>query len=157
MNDAPSGLAFRDAEQEDVRSIVALLANDALGQTRETPGSDVDTAYWQAFAAIERDPNNRLIVVALEEEVIGCMQLTTIPHLTFTGGTRLQIEGVRVKDAFRGRQIGALMIEWAIAYGRSQDCHVVQLTSNRNRKDAVRFYKKLGFEPSHVGFKRFLT
>jgi ribosomal protein S18 acetylase RimI-like enzyme len=157
MTEAPAQAAFRDAVKEDVPSVVALLADDSLGQAREASGADVNPAYWAAFEAIGRDPNNRLIVAVLEGEVIGCMQLTTIPHLTFTGGIRLQIEGVRIKEAFRSQRIGADMIEWAIAYGRSQACHVVQLTSNQSRKDALRFYEKLGFEPSHVGFKRYLT
>ncbi len=157
MSQPPSKPVFRDAAREDVKAVVALLADDELGQTREASGHGLDPAYWKAFEAIERDPNNRLIVADLDGEVIGCMQLTTIPHLTFTGGTRLQVEGVRVKETFRGQKIGELMIEWAVAYGQARHCHVVQLTSNQSRKDAIRFYEKLGFEPSHIGFKQYLT
>jgi len=103
------------------------------------------------------DSNNRLIVADLDGEVIGCMQLTTIPHLTFKGGTRLQIEGVRVDKAFRGQKVGAAMIDWAVAFARAAGCHLVQLTSNRDRDDALRFYEGCGFRPSHIGFKHYLS
>ncbi|MGI9417345.1 MAG: GNAT family N-acetyltransferase [Geminicoccaceae bacterium] len=153
-----SAPVFRDARHEEVPAIVALLADDALGRSREAFGASapVDPAYAAAFEAIERDPNNRLIVADLEGEVAGCMQLTTIPHLTFKGGTRLQIEGVRVKERFRSRKIGAAMIDWAIAVARAESCHLVQLTCNRERGDARRFYESRGFTPTHVGFKLYL-
>ncbi|MEM7044797.1 MAG: GNAT family N-acetyltransferase, partial [Pseudomonadota bacterium] len=101
-------------------------------------------------------PNNRLIVAEHDGEVVGCMQLTAIPHLTFTGGKRMQIEGVRVKEAFRSQQVGRRMITWAIDEARACGCHLVQLTSNRQRTDAMRFYESVGFEPSHVGYKLYL-
>lgn len=158
MNPTHDQPDFRDASRHDVAAIIALLSDDPLGQTREQASShDVDPAYMKAFDAIERDANNRLIVVEQAGEVVGCMQLTVIPYLTFTGGTRLQIEGVRIKAGHRSQGIGAAMIEWAVAYGRAQHCHMVQLTSNRSREDALRFYQELGFEPSHIGFKRYLT
>ena len=157
MSEAHHRPAFRDASRGDVAAIVALLSDDPLGQNREGSSRDIDPAYITAFDAIARDPNNRLIVADNAGDVIGCMQLTVIPHLTFTGGTRLQIEGVRVKGSHRGQGVGAAMIEWAVAYGQAQRCHVVQLTSNRSREDALRFYQELGFEPSHIGFKRYLT
>lgn len=157
MDDLPTTLTFRDARREDVPAIVGLLADDALGRSREAWGDAVDPAYLTAYDAIDRDPNNRLIVADVEGEVAGCMQLTAIPHLTFKGGTRLQIEGVRVKDAFRGRQLGGAMIAWAVAWAETEGCHLVQLTSNKTRKDALRFYEQQGFEPSHVGYKRYLT
>lgn len=150
---------FRDARREEVPAIISLLANDALGRNREAFGASapVDPAYLAAFDAIERDPGNRLIVADLEGEVAGCMQLTTIPHLTFKGGTRLQIEGVRIKEAFRARKLGAAMIDWAIAVARAEGCHLVQLTCNRERADARRFYEGRGFEPTHVGYKLYMT
>ena len=149
--------AFREATEQDIAAIVALLADDALGRTREAFDDGLDPAYRQAFDAIQRTPNNRLIVAELDGEVVGCMQLTTIPHLTFKGGTRLQIEGVRVKETVRGRQVGGRMIAWAIDSARAEGCHLVQLTSNRQRADAMRFYEGLGFEPSHIGYKLYLT
>ena len=157
MSEAQHQPVFRDASRDDVGAVVALLADDPLGQRREGSARDIDPAYITAFEAIALDPNNRLIVADQAGDVVGCMQLTVIPHLTFTGGTRLQIEGVRVKESHRGRGIGAAMIEWAVAYGHAQRCHVVQLTSNRDREDALRFYQELGFEPSHIGFKRYLS
>ncbi len=158
MNAAP---VFRDARLGDLREIVRLLATDSLGRTRETWNEDPDEAvlapYAQAFEAIERDPNNRLIVVENGGRMIGCMQITLIPNLTFRGGMRLQIEGVRVDASMRGRRIGSAMIEWAVALAHERDCHLVQLTSNSQRTDAVRFYERLGFEASHIGFKRYLA
>lgn len=157
MKDQPASPIFRDARRDEVPAIVSLLADDSLGRTREAWSEAVDPVYLQAFDAIDRDPANRLIVADLDGEVVGCMQLTRIPHLTFTGGTRLQIEGVRVKDGFRGRKVGAAMIDWAVAFGREKSCHLVQLTSNRTRTEAMRFYEDRGFEPTHVGYKRYLT
>lgn len=146
-------LGFRDALLDDLPLIVRLLADDVLGKDREVEGSRLDGAYLSAFDAIQRDPNNRLIVADLEGEIAGCMQVTLIPHLTFKGRMRLQIEGVRVDKATRGQQVGAAMINWAIDLARAKGCHLVQLTSNKQREDALRFYENLGFEPSHIGFK----
>lgn len=157
METQPNALVFREARREDVPRIVRLLADDTLGQTREAQGDDLDPAYAEAFDAIAKDRNNRLIVGDIDGVVVSCMQLTTIPHLTFKGGTRLQIEGVRVDKAFRDRKIGAAMIDWAIAFGRKEGCHLVQLTSNKDRDDALRFYQAQGFEPSHIGFKHYLS
>ncbi len=156
MGNLPATLAFRDAGRHDVPGIVRLLADDSLGKSREAFGDAVDSAYLGAFDRIDRDPNNRLIVADVDGEVVGCMQLTTIPHLTFKGGIRMQIEGVRVKEAFRGRRVGAAMMEWAVAAARREGCHLVQLTSNKTREDALRFYEDQGFEPSHVGYKLYL-
>ena len=147
---------FRDMRRDDLLDVIRLLADDVLGQNRETASEGIDPAYAEAFDAIERDANNRLIVADVSGEVIGCMQLTIIPHLTFKGGTRLQIEGVRVDKRYRSQKIGAAMIDWAIAFGRTEDCHVVQLTSNKDREDALRFYEERGFQASHVGFKLYL-
>ena len=156
MGSLPITLAFREARPADVPEIIELLADDALGKGREAFGDAVDPAYLKAFEAIDRDPNNRLIVGDVDGDVVGCMQLTVIPHLTFKGGSRMQIEGVRVKGTFRGRGVGAAMIEWAVALARKEGCHLVQLTSNKTREDALRFYEGEGFEPSHVGYKLYL-
>ena len=156
MENLPATLAFREARPADVPEIIGLLADDALGKGREAFGDAVDPAYLKALEAIDLDPNNRLIVVDVDGEVVGCMQLTAIPHLTFKGGVRMQIEGVRVKGAFRGRGVGAAMIDWAVASAREEGCHLVQLTSNKAREDALRFYEDRGFKPSHVGYKLYL-
>ena len=156
MIDQPQDVRFRDATRADVPAIVRLLADDELGMTRERCGETLDPAYLEAFDAIERDPNNRLIVADLDGRVVGCMQLTTIPHLTFQGGTRLQIEGVRVDPACRSQAIGSAMFRWAIELGRERGCHVVQLTTNKSRDQAQNFYQNLGFEPSHIGYKLYL-
>ncbi|MGI9486597.1 MAG: GNAT family N-acetyltransferase [Geminicoccaceae bacterium] len=156
MGNLPTTLAFREACPADVSEIIELLADDALGKGREAFGDAVDPAYLKAFEAIDLDPNNRLIVAEVDSEVVGCMQLTLIPHLTFKGGIRMQIEGVRVKGTFRGRGVGATMIEWAVASALEEGCHLVQLTSNKTREDALRFYEEQGFEPSHVGYKLYL-
>ena len=147
---------FRDMRRDDLPAVIKLLAEDVLGQSREAAGEGIDPAYVLAFDAVARDPNNRLIVADLDGEAIACMQVTTIPHLTFKGGTRLQIEGVRVDKRYRGQKVGAAMIEWAIALADDTDCHLVQLTSNKDRGDALRFYEERGFQPSHIGFKRYL-
>jgi ribosomal protein S18 acetylase RimI-like enzyme len=149
----PPGLTFRAAARADVPHVVRLLADDALGQAREAWGGGIDPAYLLAFEAIQRDPNNRLVVAELAGTVVACMQLTTIPHLTHKGGTRLQIEGVRVDRAWRGQKIGAALIDHALAVARAEGCRLVQLTSDWRRVDALRFYRRLGFEPSHVGLK----
>lgn len=157
MSTVQHALIFREALLDDLAAIVRMLADDVLGKSREIEGNGLDPSYLSAFDAIKLDPNNRLIVADLEGEVVGCMQLTTIPHLTFGGRTRLQIEGVRVDRAVRGQQIGGAMIKWAINFADNEGCHLVQLTSNKHREDALRFYEALDFEPSHIGFKHYLS
>jgi GNAT superfamily N-acetyltransferase len=110
-------------------------------------------AYAEAFAAIAADPNNRLIVADDEGAVVGCLQLTFIPGLTYTGGWRAQIEGVRIARSHRGRGLGRAMFEWAIGEARGRGCRLVQLTTNKARPDALRFYENLGFVASHEGLK----
>jgi len=156
VNEDGKAVTFRDATHQDVAAIVRLLADDALGRTREMSGHYLDSVYTEAFEAIQQDPNNRLIVAVLGVVIVGCMQLTIIPHLTFKGGKRLQIEGVRVDKTVRNRKVGAAMMSWARAVAEADGCHLIQLTSNRGRDDALRFYESQGFEPSHVGFKMYL-
>ena len=157
MAESSTNLLFRDAMRQDIPTIIRLLADDELGKTREDGEGGENEAYQAAFDAIDRDPSNRLIVADLDGRVVGCMQVTTIPHMTFCGGTRLQIEGVRVDQDVRSQDIGGKMMRWAIDLGRESGCHLVQLTTNKTRKDAQRFYEKAGFTPSHIGYKRYLT
>lgn len=145
-------VTFRAATRDDVPEIVRLLADDPLGAARETPG-DLPDAYWKAFDAIEHDPNNTLIVAVIGDTIAGTLQLTYIPGLTYTGGERAQIEGVRVASEQRGHGVGQAMISWAIDQARARGCRVVQVTTDRQRPDSIRFYQKIGFRPSHMGMK----
>ncbi len=148
-----TGYAIRRATAADLPAIVALLADDALGKTREAPG---DPCYAEAFAAIEADPNQLLAVVEEGGEIVGCLQLSFIPGLSLKGMRRSQIESVRIAAARRGGGLGRKMIEWAIDECRRRGCGLVQLTMNKTRKDALRFYQSLGFEATHEGFKLML-
>ena len=146
-------IIFRDAAREDLPRIVGLLANDHLGSQRERFEDPLPDCYGRAFDAIDRDPNNRLIVAEHDGAVIGTLQLTFIPNLTYQGGIRAQIEGVRVDDAYRSQRIGRRLFEWAIEEARRHGCHMVQLTADKTRPDAHRFYGSLGFTASHLGMK----
>ncbi|TYB49972.1 GNAT family N-acetyltransferase [Actinomadura chibensis] len=150
-------MTFREATVADLPGIVRLLADDPLGSTRETPGDTIPEEYFTAFAAIQNDPNNTVLVAEVAGEVAGTLQLTFIPGLTYTGGERAQIEGVRVAASQRGTGIGQDMINFAIDRARARGCRLVQLTTDRQRPAAIRFYQKLGFRPSHMGMKYHLT
>jgi GNAT superfamily N-acetyltransferase len=143
---------FRDARREDVPAIVALLADDVLGAEREAAA---DEAYQVAFEQVQSDPRSRLIVAEAEADgqVAGTLQLSMLPGLSRRGMLRAQIEGVRVAAPHRGRGLGRAMIEWAIGQARENGCGLVQLTSDKRRHDAVRFYESLGFSASHEGLK----
>jgi ribosomal protein S18 acetylase RimI-like enzyme len=149
--------AIRRATADDVAAIVALLADDEIGAGREaTPAADL-APYRSAFAAVDADPRQLLLVViAADGDVAGTMQLTFIPGLSRRGALRAQIEAVRVAGRHRGQGLGEAMITWAIAEARRRDCALVQLTSDKQREDAHRFYLRLGFTASHEGFKLFL-
>jgi GNAT superfamily N-acetyltransferase len=151
MNDTP--LVFRPAIRADVPAIVRLLAEDDLGRTREDTGPPLPDSYYDAFNAIAGDACNELVVVEAEGEVIGTLQLTVIPSLTYRGGSRALIEAVRVDERFRSQQVGQRLFEWAIARARDRGCHMVQLTTDKRRTDAHRFYQRLGFVASHEGMK----
>jgi ribosomal protein S18 acetylase RimI-like enzyme len=147
-------LTFRPATRADLPAIVALLANDPLGARRENNIQPLPASYEAAFAAIDRDPNNELVVVdTADRAVAGVLQLTFVPHITYRGGWRAQIEGVRVASHLRSSGIGEQLFLWAIERARSKGCHLVQLTSDKARPDAIRFYEKLGFVASHEGMK----
>ena len=141
---------FRDARREDVPAIVALLADDLLGAGRE---GAVDEAYLVAFDQISADPRSWLIVADADGQVAGTLQLSLLPGLSRHGMLRAQIEGVRVAAAQRGQGLGKAMIDWAIGQAREHGCGLVQLTSDKRRPDAIRFYESLGFTASHEGLK----
>jgi ribosomal protein S18 acetylase RimI-like enzyme len=150
-------MRIRDATRDDVPDIVALLADDELGASRESAALPLDDAYWRAFDAIEADPNHRLVVGEDSDgSIAGCLQLSFLPHLTFRGGWRAQIEGVRIAAQRRGAGLGRELFTWAIEEARRRDCHVVQLTTNAQRPDALAFYESLGFRATHQGMKRYL-
>ncbi|MFF7793668.1 GNAT family N-acetyltransferase [Streptomyces sp. NPDC007991] len=144
-------LEIRSATADDVPAIVALLADDPLGVQRESPG-DL-TPYLTALERLSADPNQRLVVAVRDGRVAGTLQLTVVPGLSRRGATRSIIEGVRVHAAERGSGLGTRLIEWAIDESRRQGCQLVQLTSDKTRTDAHRFYERLGFTASHTGFK----
>jgi GNAT superfamily N-acetyltransferase len=141
----------RRARREDVGAIVALIAADQIGATRD--GGDL-APYERAFAAIDADPA-QLLIVAVDEPgaVAGTLQLTFIPGLARGGGVRAQIEAVRVRDDVRGRGLGGALMTWAVEEARRRGCRLVQLTSDDRREEAHRFYGRLGFVASHTGFK----
>lgn len=150
-------VTFRSAARDDLETIVELLASDPLGARRERSVGPLPASYERAFAAIEADPHNELLVAELDGEVVGVLQLTLIPNLTYEGGWRAQIEGVRVAATGRGRGIGRAMIEKAIERAVGAGCRLVQLTTDKRRPEAVRFYESLGFQATHEGMKLWLT
>ena len=146
-------LTFRRARAEDLGVIVALLADDPIGRTRESNAAELDRRYAEAFAAIEQDPNQLLAVAERDGQVVGTFQLSFIPGLTRSGMWRGQIEGVRVASAERGTGTGRAMIEWAISESRKRGCGLVQLTSDKRRAGAHAFYEALGFQATHEDYK----
>ncbi|WP_030549741.1 GNAT family N-acetyltransferase [Streptomyces exfoliatus] len=146
-----SDLDIRPATTGDLEAIVAMLADDPLGAQRESP--DDLGPYLSAFERLASDPNQQVVVAVREDKVVGTLQLTIIPGLSRRGATRSVIEGVRIHADERGSGLGTQLIEWAVEESRRQDCRLVQLTSDATRTDAHRFYERLGFEASHLGFK----
>ena len=146
-------VTIRPARRADLPRIVRLLADDPLGARRESPGEPLPDCYGAAFDGIADDPNNELVVALQGDEVIGCLQLTFLPGLSRRGMTRAQIESVRVASSARGSGIGRELIDWAIARARERGCGLVQLTTDKQRPDAHRFYESLGFVASHEGMK----
>jgi ribosomal protein S18 acetylase RimI-like enzyme len=146
-------MIIRQARREDIPPIVAMLADDALGATRERYQDPPPQAYWDAFNAIDSDPNNRLLVAEENGVVVGCLQLTFIPGLSRLGAERAQIESVRIASSQRGSGLGRKLIEEAIAQARVHGSKLVQLTTDKTRMDARRFYEGLGFTATHEGMK----
>lgn len=147
-------MRIRKAQKEDVQFIVKMLANDKLGKLRENYKLPLPEKYLEAFENINDDPNQELVVIEDEtEKVIGTLQLSFIQYLTYQGGIRAQIEAVRVYETFRGKGIGKKLFEWAIARAKEKGAHVLQLTTDKKRPDALEFYQGLGFKASHEGMK----
>lgn len=146
-------LTFRPARRPDLGAIIALIADDGLGRERDGISEAPDGAYIAAFEAIARDSNQLMAVAELAGEVIGYMQISFIPGLSRRGAWRGQLESVRIASHLRGRGMGETFFLWAIGQCRARNCTLVQLTTDVQRRDALRFYQRLGFVASHHGMK----
>ncbi|MGE5374798.1 MAG: N-acetyltransferase family protein [Bacteroidota bacterium] len=146
-------IRFRPAVRDDLPEIVRMLADDELGSQREKCEDPLPGSYYTAFEQIEQDPNHQLIVAESGATVIGTLHLTFLPSISYQGGLRAQVESVRVDKQYRDRGIGRQMMEWTIERARERGAHFIQLTSHLSRKDAHRFYERLGFKGSHLGMK----
>lgn len=153
MPDLSTRATFRDATEADLPAIVAMLADDHLGAGREDASLPLHPGYLAAFRAIESEPNQRLIVAERDGEVVGTMQLSFLPGLSKKGAWRGQVEAVRVAAPCRGQGLGAAMMRWAVETCRARGCGSVQLTTDKSRKAAHRFYDRLGFRATHEGYK----
>ncbi|MBC6996867.1 GNAT family N-acetyltransferase [Cytophaga sp. FL35] len=145
---------IRRATRKDVPEIIALLANDKLGELREDFRDPLPEAYYTAFEKIQTDANQHLMVLEdVNGSVIGTLQLSFIQYLTYQGGIRSQIEAVRVHPDHRGKGLGRKLFEWAIGFAEKNGAHLIQLTTDKKRPEALAFYKELGFTASHEGMK----
>jgi ribosomal protein S18 acetylase RimI-like enzyme len=148
----PPSVTIRRARRDDVETIVKMLADDALGGSRERLATPLPTSYFAAFERVERDPNLALVVAEGEGgAVIGCLQLCILPGLSSQGASRGLIEDVRIASHCRGQGLGEQLVQWALAEARSRGCKLVELLTHHTRVDAQRFYERLGFARSHVG------
>jgi GNAT superfamily N-acetyltransferase len=157
-NEAGSGRAagaviYRRARRDDVPAIVRMLADDPLGAKRERYADPLPQVYWDAFDALERRGASELIVAEVDGEVVGTLQLNVIPCLSRGGTTRAQIEAMRVDARRRNAKIGEGLVRHALERARAHGCGLVELTTDKSRPDAHRFYVRLGFVPSHIGMK----
>jgi ribosomal protein S18 acetylase RimI-like enzyme len=147
-----SAVTIRRARREDVGLIVAMLADDPLGSARERIEQPLPASYFRAFEALENDPNIQLVVAEEKDgAVVGCLQLCILPGLSSQGASRGLLEDVRVAAHCRSRGIGESLVQWAVTEARGRGCKLVELLTHHTRVDAQRFYKRLGFQPSHVG------
>jgi ribosomal protein S18 acetylase RimI-like enzyme len=149
---AISSITIRRARRGDVGIIVKMLADDPLGSARERIEDPLPPSYFRAFEAVEHDPNIQLVVAEdADGTVVGCLQLCVLPGLSSQGASRGLIEDVRVATHCRSRGIGEQLVQWAIAEARARGCKLVELFTHNTRVDAQRFYRRLQFQPSHVG------
>lgn len=147
-------MKFRKATRKDVPIIVEMIADDPLGKTRENFQVPLPDEYKNAFENISKDKNQELMVLEDENnQVIGTLQLSFIPYLTYRGGIRAQVEAVRIRKDKRGLGIGKLMFEWVIDRAKERKAHVLQLTTDKKRPEAIEFYHSLGFQSTHEGMK----
>ncbi|WP_109300359.1 GNAT family N-acetyltransferase [Aquimarina sp. AU474] len=147
-------MIFRKAILKDLPLIVQMIADDDLGKTRERYQDPLPKVYIEAFNNILEDTNQELIVLEDDNlEILGTLQLSFIQYLTYKGGIRAQIEAVRIRKDQRGKGIGEKMFKWAISRAQQRDAHLLQLTTDKKRLEAIRFYEKLGFKSSHEGMK----
>ena len=147
-------MKFRKAIKDDVEWIVKMIADDELGKIRENFQVPIPAEYLEAFERINADPNQELIVVENEySEIIGTLQLSFIQYLTYRGGIRAQIEAVRIRNDQRGQGVGKKMLDWAINRAEERNAHLLQLTTDKKRPKAIKFYKDLGFKATHEGMK----
>ncbi len=147
---------MRPATIEDLPTIVAKLFDDDLGRTQESVSEPFDRAYIAAFDAIDSEPNQHLVVGELDGKLVGTMQLSYLPGLQFLGGWRQRVEAVRIASDIRGQGLGKRMMKWAIDQARQRGCMIVQLSSQNDRRDAHRFYERLGFDRDHVQMRYYL-
>jgi ribosomal protein S18 acetylase RimI-like enzyme len=149
---ATSSISIRRARREDVEAIVRMLADDPLGSGRERIEEPLPACYFRAFEAVDHDPRIQLVVAEDNDgAVVGCLELCILPGLSSQGASRGLIEDVRVATHCRNRGIGEKLVQWAVAEARGTGCRLVELLTHHTRVDAQRFYKRLGFQPSHVG------
>ena len=146
-------ITLQEAIYIDLSAIVELIYDDEEAKKREVFSDPILPGYVSAFNAIQKNPNVRLITVKKGGKVIGVAQLNFIVNLTYQGGMRAQVEGVRIHKDYRSQGIGAQLFEHLIKLSKQNHCHLVQLTTSNSRNDAHRFYKRLGFECSHAGYK----
>ncbi|MFT4759697.1 MAG: GNAT superfamily N-acetyltransferase [Paraglaciecola sp.] len=147
-------MIFREAKRKDVIEIVKMIADDKLGKLREDFEDPLPDKYYVAFENIKADKNQELIVLEADNgEVIGTFQLSFIQYITYQGGIRAQIEAVRIRQDQRGKGIGEKMFKWAIKESKQRGAHLLQLTTDKKRPEALRFYEKLGFKATHEGMK----
>jgi GNAT superfamily N-acetyltransferase len=150
-------VTYRLATQNDLKDIIAMLADDSLGARRENVQLPLPDSYQKAFNAITEDKNQELTVVEIKDEIVATFQLSFIPYLTYQGSMRAQIEAVRVKSAYRGQGVGTSLFHYAIERAKSKGAHLLQLTTDKKRPEARKFYESLGFVSSHEGMKLHLT
>lgn len=151
------GLTYRLATESDLTDIIRMLADDPLGAVREDFQLPLPASYQQAFASITNDKHQELTVVEVDTEIVATFQLSFIQYLTYQGGIRAQIEAVRVKAAYRNKGIGKAIFQYAIQRAKEKGAHLLQLTTDKQRPEAKRFYESLGFVDSHEGMKLHLT
>jgi ribosomal protein S18 acetylase RimI-like enzyme len=146
-------LTIRNATRADLPALVQMLADDFLGDTREVVSDPLPQSYVDAFEEIDRDPNNEIVVGCIGDDVVATLQLTYTPSLSFQGSWRATVESVRTASTLRGQGIGGLMMQNAIERAQRRGCAMIQLSTNKQRADAKRFYERLGFKATHEGMK----